>query len=167
MCTLQQMFNISGGVMCLINIITSPPPLSPMLCQISLKQMLHHLKLCSSGWSSVVCDPFSNTQRKVLIVQCASTLNIFLASACVQCSNNAELQLPKFSLCTEFPCEQQRKAENKGTKEKETSKAIPNEAAWRRGDNSPTPTPSQKQSASCSFSKPGWWLRSADPTHAA
>lgn len=48
------------------------------------------------------------------------------------------------------------KAENKGRKEgRETNKAIPNEAAGRRGDNSPTPTPSQKQSASCSFQNEG------------
>lgn len=147
--------------MCLINNITylAPTPLSPMLCQISLNKMIRQFKLCSS----VCCvrSLFKYTMLR-LIFQFASTLNIFLASASIQCiNNNPELQFPKFSLCTECPCEQLQfshtaaKAENKGTKEKETNKAIPNEAAWKRGDNSPTPTPSQKQSASCSFSKPG------------
>lgn len=45
----------------------------------------------------------------------------------------------------------QQKQKTKEGRKKETNKAIPNESAGRRSDNSPTPTPSQKQSASCSF----------------
>lgn len=119
--------------MCLINNITylAPTPLSPMLCQISLKQMIQQLKLCSSVCSSVVCDPFSNTQCHILFCNLPQLLTSFLhlrvfSASIIQCCSSQSLvyaQNSPASSCS-FHIQQRKLKTKERRKRRQTRRSL-------------------------------------------